>query len=522
MARARSITTYRMREQVTDPKQVLKEAYRSFPITLDDQRIGTLYVKPSPVDEPAWLDFFGTTVDRKVLSLNRASSSGVLLIERNGRLFAVTFGYGRHMLRPTAVEERFGLRTALNVIGTSHIISMDRKTLDTMSMYTREQASRESSLDMFDLDAERDLLRSVTGKVIDDNELKIRITGRDALTVTQRITLRQLLDTIDHWQEISQGDAYKEHFALIDNVSEVTRAEDKERLNDRLVEMIQDGDREKIWLTPPDIMDWVDVGDFKFRTSKASAYSELDLRNYFRGPHRRERDTVTLRQLKADRVYCESRSAGVEPPRWTVYQCLYAEVTEPGSHVYVLSEGRWHSVARNFVEELNTFIADNVDRLTVSLEPYQEGQWESDYNLKAADGNQDLLHMDTGFVQTGTGKDRIEICDLYHSDRIFIHVKRYSGSATLSHLFAQGEVSAETLYRDPKILAATSKKFPDMNLPREHLNPRGYEIAYVILGRNDERLPFLSQVKLRNNVRILRRYGYRVRLRTLPADPADS
>lgn len=520
MARAISITTYRIREHVTDHAQILKNGYRGFPITHDDQSIGTFYVKPSPVLEPAWLDFFGSTVDRRALNLNRASSAGVLLIERNNRLFAVTFGYGRYMLHPTAVEERFGLRTALNVIGANHIISMDRKTLDTMSMYTREQASRESSLNMFDLDPERDLLRSVTGKVIDD-KLKIRITGRDALTVTQRITLRELLDTIDHWQEISQGDAYKEHFALIDNVSEVTRVEDRERLNARLVEMIQDGDWEKIWLTPPDIMDWADVGDFKFRKSTAPAHSELELRNYFTGPHGREQDTVTLRQLKTDRVYCESLSSGADPPRWSVYQCLYAEITEPGNHVYVLGEGRWHSVSRNFVEELNTFIANNVKRLPVSLPPYPEGQWEADYNRDAADSDADLIHMDTAFVQTGTGRDRIEICDLYHSDRIFIHVKRYSGSATLSHLFTQGEVSAETLYRDPKILAATSDKFPDMTLPREHLNPRSYEIAYVILGRSDERLPFLSQVKLRNNVRILTRYGYRVRLQTVSPHPAD-
>lgn len=522
MARAISITTYRIREHVTDHLQVLKNAYRGFPIALDEQRIGTLYVKPSPVDEPGWLDFFGKTVDRRALNLNRASSSGVLLIERNDGLFAVTFGYGRFMLRPTAVEDRFGLRTALTVIGANHIISMDRKTLDTMSMYTREQASRESSLNMFDLDAERDLLRSVTGKVIEDNELKIRITGRDALTVTQRITLRQLLDTIDHWHEISQGDAYKEHFALIDNVSEVTRVEDKERLNDRLVEMVQDGEWDKIWLTPPDIMDWADVGDFRFRNSTAPAYSELELSNYFTGRHGREQDTVTLRQLKTDRVYCELRSSGAEPPRWSVYQCLYAEVAEPGSHVYVLSEGRWHRVAKGFVEELNTFIVNNVRPLTISLPPYPEGQWESDYNSETADGDPNLLHMDTEVVQTGTGRDRMEICDLYHSDKIFIHVKRYSGSATLSHLFTQGEVSAETLYRDPKILAATSDKFPNMKLPREHLNPRGYEVAYVILGRSDNRLPFLSQVKLRNNVRILKRYGYRVRLQTISPHPGDA
>ena len=521
MARAISITAFRIREHVTDHAGILKETYRAFPITFDDQEIGTFYVKPSDVLEPLWLDFFGRTVDRKALELKRASSAGVLLVERSNRLFAITFGYGRYMLRPTAVEERFGLRAALNVIDADHIISMDRRTLDTMSMYTREQASRESSLRVFDLDAERDLLRSVTGKVIDDSGLKIRVTGRDALTITQQITLRQLLDAIDHWHEISQRDAYKEHFALIDNVSEVTHTEDRERLNNRLVEMIQAGDGNKIWLTPPDIMDWADVGDFKFRKSTARAYSELELENYFTGPHGREQDTVTLRQLNSDQVYCESRSSGTEPPRWSVYQCLYAEITEPDNNVYVLSEGRWRKVASDFVEELNTYIANNIDPLRVSLPPYPEGQWESDYNKAAAQSDPNLMLMDKKTIQIGTGRDRIEICDLYHSDGIFIHVKRYGGSATLSHLLTQGEVSAETLYRDPDILAATAQKFTAMNLPRENFQPPGYEVAYVILGRSDERLPFLSQVKLRNNIRILRRYGYRVSLQTVAPHSFD-
>ena len=68
------------------------------------------------------------------------------------------------MLNPTAIEPRFGLRTALNGVDVDQVRSVDRKTLDAVSMYTREQASRESSFNVFDMNVQRDLLRSITGE----------------------------------------------------------------------------------------------------------------------------------------------------------------------------------------------------------------------------------------------------------------------------------------------------------------------------------------------------------------------
>lgn len=53
-----------------------------------------------------------------------------------------------------------------------------------------------------------------------------------------------------------------------------------------------------------------------------------------------------------------------------------------------------------------------------------------------------FLLMDRRLISYGGGRSRIEFCDVLTDDGKRIHIKRYSGSATMSHLFNQGLVSA--------------------------------------------------------------------------------
>ena len=518
MAKTMSITTFRIREDV-HADDVFKERYRSVPLVLDEEEIGTLYTKSNVPGEPSWVQFFEPAVDdTKSLGLKNASCSAVLLVEREHRLFAVTFGYGRYMLAPTAIEEGFGLRAALNVMDPERITSMDRKTLDTLAMRTREQASRDSRLRVFELDPQRDLLRSVTGRMQqEDGELGIRVTGRDALTVTERVTIHSLLNAIGTWHAWSELENYKLHFDFVDNVREVKTKEARASLDELLVEKIQRKEWETIWLTPRDILDWENVGGFKVRNPQAAVHPELKLEHYFEGKYGRVRPQLTIKQLKSDPILCESLTSGGEISRWSVYQCLYAEISRSEEEVYILSEGNWHAVSRNFVEELDDYIGKNVGETAVQLPAYR-GQRESEYNKDAADGDENLVHMDADIIPVAGQRGGFEVCDLYHSrDRVFIHVKRYHGSSTLSHLFTQGEVSADTLFNSPEILNAVSERYPESGLSRDTFAPHDHEIAYVILGRNDRRLPFLSQVRIRHNVNLLRRFGYRVSLGVIAA-----
>ena len=73
--------------------------------------IGDLYVQRRGPQPPRWARFFEGYLDPRQLG-QVASAAAVLLLQARERLFAITFGQGRHLLDPDFWEERFGLRVA--------------------------------------------------------------------------------------------------------------------------------------------------------------------------------------------------------------------------------------------------------------------------------------------------------------------------------------------------------------------------------------------------------------------------
>ena len=119
------------------------------------------------------------------------------------------------------------------------------------------------------------------------------------------------------------------------------------------------------------------------------------------------------------------------------------------------------------------------------------------------------------------GQSPVELCDVltkepdgYH----LLHVKYKYGSASLSHLFGQGNVSAELLY-DRKFRAAANRviKDPNLKLPvRDGHDPTNYVITYGIIGKmpqgNPISVPLFSKITLKVFFDNLSRMQYRVQL----------
>ena len=502
-----SLNIFAIRDNIAD---VFKEDYDSHPIALDDERIGALYVKGSKPRRPEWLrEFFGPTVDPDSLPLLlNSTSAAVLLVTVSTKTFAVAFGHGRYMLNPTAIEPRFGLRTALNGVNVRQVRSVDRKTLDAVSMYTREQASRASSFNAFDMNVQRDLLRSITGRMLDE-DLGLTVTGKDAFLIRSRVTLHTLLPQLDKWHHLSQKDTYRERFPWIDNIAEVSDKTTRDRLDARLVDMLRRGDTERIWLAPPEIMSWDNVDGFKFRTPKADVVPELDLRSYFEDKYRSQAE-VTIVHLRRDKIFTRSNKDDTDIDRWRVYQCIHADIGD-GSDRFILDEGQWYKIDPDYAAELADF-RDSLPRTEIDLPDYDDAD-EAKYNDRAAK-QADLRLMDKDLVKgiETDGRSRIEVCDLLHTEGAFIHVKRYSGSSTLSHLFSQGAVAADNLRFNPEFRKRVAEKYPTIILSNGSFDAKRHEIAYAIIakpGKDDVKLPFFSLVNLRIFTDIIRRRDYR-------------
>jgi len=118
----------------------------------------------------------------------------------------------------------------------------------------------------------------------------------------------------------------------------------------------------------------------------------------------------------------------------------------------------------------------------------------------------------------------IEFCDLYSLDRKIIHVKRYGGSDVLSHLFAQGTVSAELFLLDSNFRVELNTKLPPefkLENPESRLNPGSYTIFFAIVYESDGplKLPFFSRVSLRQAFRRLEGFGFNVGLLKIDVEP---
>jgi uncharacterized protein (TIGR04141 family) len=154
------------------------------------------------------------------------------------------------------------------------------------------------------------------------------------------------------------------------------------------------------------------------------------------------------------------------------------------------------------------------------------GEKEPDYNkrLAASDGSRFLV-LDAQIKRPGGASSGIELCDLLASNGELIHVKRKSRSATLSHLFAQGIVSASTLLQDGYFRDQIRATIEEIANPESrdqwlslvpdsegYVDRSRYAVSYVVIANSSRQgndwLPFFSKLNLMQSGRQLSNMGF--------------
>jgi uncharacterized protein (TIGR04141 family) len=514
-----SLNIFQIKSGITDPDEIIvdREKLWSHPIRIDGRLFGMVFVQRSMPKPPRWLPYFEGFVDFTGTRVQTSSTAAVLLVRRKQRFYTVTFGHGRWLLYEGVVEPRFGLKATLNAIEPTLIRSIDHKRLEGVSRHTREQLSKASGLQNFGLDVERDLLRAVTGTP-SDKTLGTIMAGADQLAVVGEIPIRQLGTALDRYEALAEERKYEQNFGWVDNIAEVTDAVLHDALDSILVARLKKSKVERIWLAPPDVLDWTDFDGFRYRSaSTAPKFNDLDLQDYFADV--RAQGDLTIERLRADRVRCIRAVDGDERESWSVYRCIVAEVQRAGG-TYALSESRWYRVDRDFLAGIDSAIA-GLSSTRAQLPRFNDDS-EQDYNKRAADssGGRFVL-LDQELIQS-VSRGRVEVCDLYSRDRQFVHVKRYSSSSVLSHLFSQGVVSAQLFLSDRSFRQELNERLPDalrLADPASAITPSEFEVAYAIVARpkRDLELPFFSKVNLKNAAQLLQQLGYRVTVTAIPS-----
>ena len=202
---------------------------------------------------------------------------------------------------------------------------------------------------------------------------------------------------------------------------------------------------------------------------------------------------------------------------WQLFKCINCEITD-ANHTYVLNNGKWDEVASDFA----TAVSDTCRQVQPSETslPIYEDRDEAAYNARVATSALNrFVSLDRRAVVFPSSPSRIEFCDLYTDTKEMIFVKRYGDSSVLSHLFAQGVVSAETFRRERRFREIVNQHLPETHALAglvDNMNSQDFTVTFAIVSDSakplHESLPFFSKVNLRNAVKLLESNGYKVRL----------
>lgn len=491
---------------------------------------GTFYSTSRPATAPSWVSYLRPLLQGEPPDLRSSSASGLLILKASERFFAITFGYGRSLLDLSKIQHGFGLRVALNRIDPAQIRSMDTKTFEDMVVTKNTQTSRSSDLPSFGVDVSRDILRAVTGEPR-DSALANRISGSDAVVIAVDRPPTALPELCSELLDAYREDNYLDQFSWIDHLSLVANRGIQDELDRQLLEQLRVGETSSTHLAMPEVLDWEDIDSFTITGARGVEYDDLDLDAYLAHTAVR-RESLTLTNLKDRRIGVRFNRTGDFDKRWTLYQCLVSE-QRLDSGLYALIEGRWFSISPTIAAEVDAF-TDSLEKGTITLADARRGESEADYNRRAATADPGrLLLLDTRINRPGGATTGIEFCDLLGSAGELIHVKRKSRSSTLSHLFAQGTVSATTFLRDGEFRDQIRTDIEKAAAPEaqqrwldlipssdQKLDRSAYAVTFVVIANTSRKgndwLPFFSKLNLMHAARQLNGAGINLRLQRVP------
>lgn len=504
-----------------------------------DSSVGSLLIGQGNANPPAWTGFVAHYNPDVRARLRTQSCSAVLFVEAavdgNSRIFALCFGQGHHALDEDAIQRGFGLRVVLNSVSRNQLRTLDSASLDTTVMQRRVQASRDSDLSAFDLDANRNLLRLASGTP-KMGDFANALTGKDVLHLRAAVAPDKLVEHCEKALRLFQATDYQSDFGFIDFVQPVSERMLCERLDavafSDLKSMVQ-GNSSDLHLAIPDILapdDSLEIGYFGtgLPPGQKAPFGELAIEDYVaelkRGRFNQVADMSDLKGSHEIRVV--KNGEGDKSHRRKIYSCFVHEVSL-NNDLFILFDGQWFLISQDYhkeIEDAYQALLKPAFRTATTAKNEREfiAELEREHNLISMD--------QTKVSPKGASNANIEPCDFLSHSKQLIHLKDGHASAPLSHLWNQGLVSAEAFVSDEifrkgfrretkKRETKFGKRGFAMLIPdgRSKPVPGEYTVVFGVMRHRYAAsgklgLPFFSKVALRSAADRISRMGYSVEL----------
>lgn len=515
----KNLSIYLIKEELTEFLDIIDEGVNELH-KYDDNSIA--YYSDSFVKEPDWLfNFFNLhnanlkTANSRVLFLKRVN-----IDSNNTRIFAITFGYGKTLLKEDVCEEQFGLKIVLNTIDRNKIRKISKTDIGKNYKQSQEQMPKESDIGEFGFDVDRDLIKYVTGKSEDENFGKSIISGGDIFNLYIDKDISNIEEFLKYCYSKYMLTTYRTNFEWLDNIKLVRDKILIEKLNNKVVELLNNRDFSQVWLAIPEIINWERVKCIYIagQQNRNEEYNDIDNNVFVDSFHNQKIND--FEQIKQKSISVKSiDDQTVEMARWSAAKCLVGSV-ELDKIVYAINGGSWYKINNDFVEEINTAY-NNLTLSNLEFIDCPKNFNEDEYNqlfVEKIKGSH-LIHKYN--IPYGGGRgNTIEPCDIA-INKTLIHIKNNGGSSYLSHLFNQATNSCLALKDNSFRIKFYNKlklnKIEDL-LEEDRFDVSQYTVVLGIINEHTEErphIPFFSKVSIKYASQQIRNLGYKFAIKNI-------
>ncbi|WP_429056256.1 DUF6119 family protein [Aeromonas jandaei] len=453
----------------------------------------------------------------------------------NTRFFLITFGM--HTSRYINIDylvNDFGIKVAMNICDQNNLRKVNTTTHSSISTLTDRQASKGASLDIFDINDEKEFFRSLSGLTHATHPYIKSFSGKNSITVNLKTnSLKNKSDLIDILLKLDDAyslDLYKNKFPTYGRLDYVSDTDKIEKLDSILFDRLKNGNLSNIHLSPNTIeSDNIDYYTYQDpdKNQDFERFEVIEIQQLL-AAHAKFNKKSSINTIKGWRIYSVTTSGNISSAR--AYDFINFELDEAGT-TFILNSGTWRNVDSGFKVEIESYISQKIcerknDYLPSNVSIYcqvkekgvlKDKYKEEVYNSYVAKNNNDIYLFDKSKIKIA-GKKQYEICDLFHSKKEFIHVKVLkSGTNSLSHLFLQARFYTDSFIKDPET-RKSMREFINTNqnpenksknnsnflslIPekREELHASSYSAVLCILtfdaNDNIDNLPFMVKYEL--------------------------
>lgn len=495
--------------------------------------VGQIYSNP-----PGWRTFIAEGFGDMPEGIFTGGAGAVIFVPVGQRVAAVCFGHVHIALDDDAFERQFGLKVTLNSVPRGSLRTLDLATPDAVTFQKRVQASKDSDLQDFGVDMLRDLAR-VAGGTPGNAAFARFVAGKDSLSITCEVDAGTLQAKCTDILRAYTKKTYQKEFAWVDNMRRVVEKDVIEKLDDKLFDALgelRNGNASDLHMAPPEIVNYTEGSQLHYNGfgSHGTTFHSLSIDDYVAELERCEFDGEMADLKEKHRIKAKGENDEEFSEKWRVYDCFVFETSlgaGANEQYYVLFAGSWYRVEKKFKAQVDAFF-EAIPKVTIigKTDCVNEEELIDDIEAKRSD----LLKLDKVKINPdGVRYASLEPCDFFSDAKQFIHLKDGHSSGPISHLWAQGVVSAEAFVSDKgfrKKLRAKVRSLGggfESHLPKstDRVVRDDYQVVYGIMRKpyanGDLGLPFFSKVSLQAAAERIGQFGIPIAIELIEKPASD-